>query len=132
VCLLLNLGWCPSSLPKRKKQIKHTSLFIAYCCTKTLTKTKKVLKYQVIYSLTNYTRQNLSRVLHSRSGFLYSMHLFCFEAKLPSLKLKTWLCILQVFFSCVPQLIQSLPSLNNDTHHTDTQRHDIRHNNTQH
>ncbi len=36
------------------------------------------------------TGQNLGRVFNSKSGCMYPMHLCCCEAKLPSLKLKTW------------------------------------------
>jgi len=35
------------------------------------------------------TGQNLGRVFNSRSGCMCAMHLCCFEAKWPSLKLKT-------------------------------------------
>ncbi len=34
--------------------------------------------------------QNLGRVFNSRSGRMRAMHLCCFEAKGPNLKLKTW------------------------------------------
>jgi hypothetical protein len=36
------------------------------------------------------TRQNVGRVFNSRNGCMCAMHLCCFEAKWPGLKLKTW------------------------------------------
>jgi hypothetical protein len=36
------------------------------------------------------TGQNLVRVFNSRSGCMCAMYFCCFEAKWPSLKLKTW------------------------------------------
>jgi len=35
------------------------------------------------------TEQNLGRLFNSRSGCMCAMHLFCYEAKQPNLKLKT-------------------------------------------
>ncbi len=35
------------------------------------------------------TGQNLDRVFNFRSGHLHATHLWCYEAKLPNLKLKT-------------------------------------------
>jgi len=35
------------------------------------------------------TGQNLGRVFSSKVGCMYAVHLCCYEAKLPSLKLKT-------------------------------------------
>jgi hypothetical protein len=35
------------------------------------------------------TGQNLGRVFNSKTGFMYPMRLYCFEAKLNNLKLKT-------------------------------------------
>jgi hypothetical protein len=36
------------------------------------------------------TGQNLVLVFNTRSGCVYAMHLFCYEAILPNLELKTW------------------------------------------
>jgi hypothetical protein len=35
------------------------------------------------------TGQNMGRVFNSRSGYMCVMHLYCYEAKWPNLKLKT-------------------------------------------
>jgi hypothetical protein len=35
------------------------------------------------------TGQNLGRVFNSKTGFMYPMRIYCFEAKLHNLKLKT-------------------------------------------
>jgi hypothetical protein len=51
------------------------------------------------------TGQNLGRVFNSKIGRMYPMHLSCYEAKLPSLKLKTRpqnLTILHIFLQFCP------------------------------
>jgi hypothetical protein len=35
------------------------------------------------------TGRNLGRVFYFRSGHLYAMHFYCYQVKLPNLKLKT-------------------------------------------
>ncbi len=34
--------------------------------------------------------QNFDRVINSRSDSVHTKHLFCYEAKVPNLELKTW------------------------------------------
>ncbi len=36
------------------------------------------------------TGQNLGRVFNFRFGHLHAEHLWCYQVKLPNLKLKTW------------------------------------------
>jgi hypothetical protein len=46
--------------------------------------------YNLYYNRqTSFNRTNLGRVFNSRSGCMCAMHLCCYEAKRPNLKLKT-------------------------------------------
>ncbi len=65
----------------------------AYFVTASMTKTKIMDKLQV-------KGQNMGRVFNSRSGCTCPIHLSCYEAKLPNLKLKTRLKQLLGSLSC--------------------------------
>jgi len=54
-----------------------------------LWKLPKVIRKCVSMDRLQLTIQNLARVFNSRSGCVWAMHLFCYEAKRPNLKLKT-------------------------------------------